>query len=439
VFSTRVQSEVRAYPAHQERSARIPPPTSGALELAPRLERWRPLVSGQRFVWAMVPRWAGVWTRQQHFTLRLAALGAKILYVEPADSWTGALREGGVRGLLRAPQIEEVAPGITVLRPRAQPPGSMLSDLPARVGALQIASATKAILRRWGWKDGSYLTWHRIPISLFLLSHLTPSKVVYDITDDYTHFVSDARRKEVVKRREQQLLRRADLVFVTNPSLREPRLPLNPNVHVSLNGVDYELFATAADARTPEHPLLANVSRPRIGFVGFVSDWLDFELVGKMAERWPGRVVMVGPIKPSCVAATQRIPKAVWTGFIKDRNELPALLRGFDVLTIPFQVNELTDNMNPLKIWEYLATGKPIVSTALQSMQLCAGLGAVAKSSAEFLDEIDRNLRDGNSNASARMALAREHSWDNIFDEMMEKLAKLLGSREAVCKSPSLD
>src|SRR4029079_9764243 len=171
------------------------------------------------FVWSMVPRWEGVWTRQQHFTLRLAALGAKILYVEAAASWTGALGDGGLRNLLQAPQIEQVAPGITVLRPRAQPPGSMLSDLSASVGARLIASATQSILWRWGWGEETYLTWHRIPLSEFLLRHLKPHHVVYDITDDYTHFVNDARRKEVVRRREEKLLRRADLVLVTNPSL----------------------------------------------------------------------------------------------------------------------------------------------------------------------------------------------------------------------------
>jgi glycosyltransferase involved in cell wall biosynthesis len=268
---------------------------------------------------------------------------------------------------------------------------------------------------------------------------LVPRHVVYDITDDYSHFVNDPRRKAVVRRREETLLQRADLVFVTNPSLREPRLPLNPNVHVSLNGVDYELFATAADPSLPEHPLLEAVPKPRIGFVGFVSDWLDFELVSKMAERWPGRVVMVGPIKAGCQAASERISKAIWTGFIKDRAGLPALIRGFDVVTMPFLKNELTDNMNPLKIWEYLATGKPFVSTALESMRLCAGLGESARSHAEFLELVERGLLEGQAKAPARMALAREHSWDTIFDEMMQKLVKLLPSREAACKSPSLD
>jgi glycosyltransferase involved in cell wall biosynthesis len=210
-------------------------------------------------------------------------------------------------------------------------------------------------------------------------------------------------------------------------------------VHVSLNGVDYELFATAADTQAPDHPLLANIPRPRIGFVGVVSDWVDFELVEKMAQRWPGRVVMVGPIKPSCLAATKRIPNAVWTGFIKERAELPSLIRGFDVVTIPFKKNELTDNMNPLKIWEYMATGKPIVSTALESMKMCAGLTEVANNSSEFLELIERNLQNAQPNAAARMALAREHSWDTIFEEMMQKLVKLLPSREAACKSPSLD
>lgn len=376
---------------------------------------------GRKFLWLQSPPWDNVWTRQNHFTIRLARLGAEILYVENPSAWGSRLRQkdrapasGGAGG-----RIREVRPGLHVLRPAFHLPGSMRSDAIARCNGLLLAAEIRRWIRLRGWSD--YTCWCRVPHSLYALKRLQPSVTVYDITDNYELYESRPATRRRVRERERELCARAGLVLISSRELQEEFRARGVESQRIPNGVEYDLFASASQPG-PVHPLVAGLGRPLIGYVGLTSHWMDFQLLAMLGRRWPGRVLMLGPIAPRVEKQARSIPGVVWGGFVP-QTELPPYLRGVDVTIMPHQVNALRRMSNPLKVWEYMATGKPFVSVDLPALDPARSLIAVARDRAHFLELVEEQLtaRDGRL-ARVRQEAARAWSWDAIFARMLGEL-----------------
>jgi glycosyltransferase involved in cell wall biosynthesis len=374
------------------------------------------------FLWLLSPPWDGVQTRQQHFARRMARLGKEVLYVENPPAWSSALRQGNWRGSsFFGVHHREVEPGLHVMRPAVSFPGSMRSDAVARLNARILSSQLNRWFCRWGWKN--YVAWCRVPASVFSLKHLRPRQVVYDVTDDYVLYARHAGGRRRTIDRERSLLQAADTVFVTasellkKPCLQSARPVLLPN------GVDYELFA-AVGQPGPIHPLIANIKKPVIGYVGLTSYWMDFNLLAKLGRQWPGQVVMIGPIQPQIQSLAKKVPGVVWAGFVP-QPDLTPYLRGMDVLIMPHQVNELRKNSNPLKIWEYLATGKPFVTIDLPALDPARHLAYIAQNHEQFLDFVAQALQNDSAEVKAeRQVFARRYSWDRLFDDLLSNLSQ---------------
>jgi len=379
---------------------------------------------GQRFLWLLVPPWDNVWTRQNHFTTRLAQLGAEVLYVENSFSTSTLLKQGQLGGRVFCPSdtFKEKAPGLTVMTPPPVLPGGMHFDFIGRLNARRITASIQAWMTEHGWTD--YTCWCRVPLAQLLVENLQPSRVYYDITDDYKHFYTRQRVIDNLDRREKRLVDRCRKIFYTAESLGSLENLRGKPACLLSNGVDYDLFSQAASPELPTHPLLAPMKKPVIGYVGLTSDWTDFDLLRKLGERFPGQIVMVGPIHPKVEAAARAISGLIWTGFVKDRCKLPSLLKGFSVCIMPFLTNHLTQNMNPLKVWEYLATGKSFVSVDLPGLGEARPLIDVASTRDEFVGLVEQRLRGEPSERSvARQRLARKYSWDALFQQLLQHLS----------------
>jgi glycosyltransferase involved in cell wall biosynthesis len=380
-------------------------------------------LAGRRFVWSLVPPWDNVWTRQNHFTTRLARLGAEVLYVESPFAAATLWKQGqlGRRLFGHHPRFAQKAPGLTILQTPPLLPGGMHSDVIGRFNARRVAAAVNGWLRARGWTD--YTCWCRVPFAALLLDQLAPARVYYDITDDYKHFYQSPRVIERLDRREKRLVARCAKIFYTAERLGALENLRGKPAFLLPTGVDYELFAQAAAPDLPAHPFVAAAAQPVIGYVGLTTDWVDFELLRKLGGRFPGQVVMVGPIHPKVEAQARAIPGLRWTGFVADRAELPRFLKGFAVCLLPFLTNELTRNMNPLKVWEYLATGKPFVSVDLAGLGEARPLVDVAADHEAFLKLVAERLAgDAAGRAAARQQLARRYSWDALFEQLLDHL-----------------
>ena len=387
------------------------------IALAPATRRLR----GHRFIWLMTPPWDNVWTRQNHFTMRLSELGAEVLYVEAPFAISTLLRQGQIKKRLwqQTNQFRDVAPGLTVMRAPPFLPGGIHSRAIGAFNARIAARRVNQWLLRRKW--GNYTCWCRVPMAVMALQLLKPSRIYYDVTDDYRHFLKSSTAIRELERREKILTQRATKIFYTAASLGSLENLKNKPAFLLPNGVDYELFAQAASPSLPVHPLLKSVKPPVIGYVGLTSIWTDFDLVAKLGRRFPGQVVMAGPVHPKVQAQARAIPGVIWTGFIQERAELPNLIKGFSVCIMPFAVNPLTQNMNPLKVWEYLATGKPFVSVDLDGLGPARSLIDVARGHEEFLQMVTLRLQ-GDEGAAQRQRLAKQYSWDSLFESLLDHL-----------------
>ncbi|MCP9626311.1 glycosyltransferase [Rhodopseudomonas palustris] len=370
--------------------------------------------AGLDIVWLQSPPWHGVWTRQNHFARRLAADGARILYVENPVAIRARIKAGR-----RAAAPQEVEPGITVMELPLQLPGSRTSSLIGAINGHRFAGAVKRESARLGF--GCPLVWCRLPAAIHTLERLAPRGVVYDVTDDYDYYATSEAERALTRRREQRLAARANQIFTTSEELRTKLCSLasTPVTPVS-NGVDSMFFDDS-----PRDDPLQDVPHPRIGFVGLVASWMDFDLLSRLAAKWPKQVVIVGPVKPEVEQRLAAIPGLVRVGAVPHR-EVPTYLRAFDVCIQPHVINELRHRSDPLKVIEYLATGRPIVSVALRSLEPLRPVVELASTADDFVRLVAERIDDPRAElALSRRAVAATRNWDTLYLTVAERIERL--------------
>jgi glycosyltransferase involved in cell wall biosynthesis len=269
----------------------------------------------------------------------------------------------------------------------------------------------------WRRKLGmnSFQLWTFLPNVANYLGRFGEKFVVYYCTDEFSQFsyLDGARTRA----QEQELCRRADVVFTTGRSLWERRRLLNPETHLALHGVDHAHFASALDSETPLPADLADAPAPIVGFFGLIQDWIDLSLISYLAEQRPNwTIAIIGKalvdITPLRRHANIRILGQ------KPYAELPKYCRAFSIGMLPFVVNELTRNVNPIKLREYLSAGLPVVSTELPET---AGYDhcRITRSPDEFLAACDKALEtDTPALRRIRSESMAGETWEARVDEI---------------------
>jgi glycosyltransferase involved in cell wall biosynthesis len=260
---------------------------------------------------------------------------------------------------------------------------------------------------------------------------------LYWVTDDHptgpAFRANRTNRVAAMRARERELLRKVDLVLTTAPQLRDAKASFNSNSHCVPHGVDIDHFARAANPETPPALPLRAIRGPIIGFVGQINERLDRELVTLVARAHPEwSIVFVGPVvRDHDVGALRALQNVHFVG-PASLDRLPEFLKPMAVCTVPFLVNEHTRTMNPLKILEYLAAGKPVVSTPLPAMPAYEPHVAVASGPVEFAAAIEQALaEDGDVRRRSRAEFAGRQSWESRLEEicgLIEMTAALKGT-----------
>jgi glycosyltransferase involved in cell wall biosynthesis len=322
----------------------------------------------------------------------------------------------------------EKASGVTVLQifiPRARWEDSAYVDRERR------AVLQRVMQNELGGAFSRPLLWFYDPMVVrSYAGHLNERLIVYDCMDELSQF-KGAPPELIAKERE--LLTRADVVFCGGRKMRAKRLPLNPNCHFYGTGVDIVHFGQTRSADLVVAPEIASLPKPVLGYFGVVDERLDYELLAKLADANPDwSVVMVGPWIKVDPKDFPRRPNLHWLGG-KPYTELPAITKGFDVCLMPFALNAATEYINPTKALEYMAAGRPVVSTALDEVKTnFADVARVAASHEEFIKWCKRETSGPSVRRIERgVKLAAENTWEAICAKMQGHIEAALLARQS--------
>ena len=354
-------------------------------------------------------RWNFVFQRPQHLMVRFARDRRVYFVEEPVFDDT------------REPWIQlEMQDGVVVVLPH----------LPSGLSERDVAAAQRQMLDRLITTEEirRFVLWYYTPLALRFTDHLEPMRVAYDCMDELSLFKGASSDLPEL---EQQLLRRADVVFTGGQSLFEAKKANHPNIHAMPSSVDVAHFAAARHAvREPADQL--NIPSPRLGFFGVIDERLDIALLEGMADARPHwQLVMVGPVVKIDPAELPRRPNIHYLG-AKTYAELPLYLGGWSVALLPFARNEATRFISPTKTPEYLAAGRPVVSTSIRDVMSPygeLGLVAIADTVDEMVRACEAALIQPDDSCWARAdAFLRGMSWDTTW----RRMASLLDGDAAV-------
>ena len=369
--------------------------------------------------------WAAENRTSSHHVARFLASRYRLIYVECPGMRSPRASGRDLRKIVRKV-------GLALAGPRRQPEGLLVQTL------LQIPLHRFALVRRanhalvWLWLR--LLLWRlgvRAPVAWFVAPHLASVAgrlgerlTVYYCTDDHASLPDvDAA---AVRAMDDELTRRADLVFVASETLLSRKSLLNPETYVAPHGVDFAHFVRAQDPALAIPADIVSLPRPIVGFFGLIERWIDLGLMAYLAEQRPAfTFLMIGRVASPREAP--RLPNLVFLGQ-RPYETLPAYGKAFAAAIIPYHLTPQVIHANPLKLREYLAMGKPIVSVSTPQVEKFAAHVRIGRNREEILAHLDlavaRGLAPGE--LEAQTALASTMTWEVNIRRVLDRVEACL-------------
>jgi glycosyltransferase involved in cell wall biosynthesis len=393
-------------------------------------ERRRGFLEGSRMrdvIFISLENWDNIWRRNQflcaEWLRRFPEM--RLLFVGRPKDFSNAVRTGSVAGL-RRPLLERHPDfgGLTILNPIKLLPNSVSACRAANLHllCLQIrVAARKAGLR-------APLLWINDHCAEPLVGRLRERAVVYDITDDWTLLTAtQEEERERIRHADRRLCEKADLVVVCSKALERSRQNHCRKMVVVPNGVDAAHYRSCLEPNSVALNCVAadQGAHPAtvFGYLGTLhTDRIDLDLVAALAQAKPeARVVLCGPDLLT-VPERKRIlaaPNVELREPVAYR-QVPEVITGFDVCILPHRCTSFTESLNPIKLWEYLASGKPVAATPVAGFRERAHLCHLGSGAEGFVQACEDALKEDPARASARVKEAEANSWKARSEQLLE-------------------
>lgn len=313
--------------------------------------------------------------------------------------------------------LEKVSDNLYVFTPIVIPVHSV--GLIKNINSNILELSLKYYIRRIGMKDVIY--WSYMPNVSYILKKLKAENIVYHCVDEWSKF---SFIDENIVNEERELCEMANLVLASARALYESRKRYNKNTFYISHGVDYDYFSREKSRSRDLPDDLAGISKPIAGFFGLIHEWIDLDLLEYIIRNNENiNFVFIGKSIVD-ISGLERYPNAHFLGQ-KAYDELIYYAKHFDVGLIPFKVNELTVNVNPIKLKEYFAIGMPVISVNLPEVGVYEKVVRIAGDYPAF----DRALKEeisGKHTASIEEidGIAREETWEVKVDQISELIMK---------------
>lgn len=368
------------------------------------------------------------WTNKEHIASRLAARGDRVLYVETVGLRLPGLNASDARRI--AARLKRGLEPITLIRDNLWRLSPLTVPFGHRSPVIEGFNQLQLTMRIKRWISGNRISaplmWTYHPYMLEVAGSINPSKLIYHCADDLGAVPGIDRQSFDVA--ERKLLARADVTFTTSHSLQDRCSAIaGSRSHYFGNVADISHFGAARSIQALP-PELERIPRPRLGYIGALSDFkVDFNLLTAIVDQRPDwQLVLIGDEREG--QADQRLADLAKRESVhllgwRPYGELPRYMAGLDVALLPQLINDYTQAMFPMKFFEYLAAGLPIVSTPLDAIRDYKSLYRLALDPASFVDAIRATL----GNKPVRLALDDPILLQNCWDTRLDDLLGIIG------------
>jgi glycosyltransferase involved in cell wall biosynthesis len=369
--------------------------------------------------------WDEIWGSRQQIMSRLGVLGHRVFFIE---------RPSGLEHLFRYPSIRKnkiqrwkqgtvnISENVWIM--------SLPPLLPGRYYSTGINSINQWITTKYtqqqfsDFRIESPVLWIYNPEQFELIGKFDECLSIYHCIDEFTAGTSGLK-KQIIKQLENLLVARADIVLANSLPTYQNKLAINRNTYRLSSGVDFDIF-DSPQISNDVLSIFSNIPHPRIGFVGNLNERIDFHLIQVLVTQRPtwsfvfvGDTYPLSPDHPS-IKHLNSMTNCYLLGK-KNYSQIPAFIQQFDVCVMPFVRDERAYYRSPLKLYEYFASGKPVVSTPMPEAEEFSKFIYLAESPERFLAELDKAiLEKDDSLVQQRKQVARQNSWDTKVDLILK-------------------
>jgi len=385
----------------------------------------------------LAPAEWGVIRASTEYTMFGFAKANRVLYVEPFASWITLARLARRQRLRRErkPELEQVRENFWVYRPPPiGMPGITRFRMASALNGRILARLLRGVTRRLGFRDP--ILYSPLYNSASFLKAFPARLRVFENQDYDAAMARDDRHRRIVLELEAETCRAADLLFAVTDELADLVRPYNPNVHPVYCGAALDVYGRALDPGTVVPEAIARLPKPVIGYLGGLDPWkIDIGLLRHIARAHPEwSIAMVG---------------YVWWGFDQSAfadcpnihvlgpqpyDDLPRFVKGMDVGILPFPLNDITRNGDAVKTYEYLAAGRPVVSTPVPAARRLAPVVRIAETPDAFVSAIEAALAEPPEAQAMRHAAVLPHSWEERARQKADIIRRALDGDPAVTR-----